>query len=391
MFMFFGGDKNVSRSAIIIDVGSGSVGAAVVLSESNQKQPEILWSGRESFSVKESEYSEKLAQKIQAALFNLLLNINQQGMKSLSGRFSKTKPDLIQINISAPWSYTATKTANLSSSKPFVISEKLMKELSKKADDQTKDFVNTNIFEEKLDLSILSSQTLCVSSKGYVLSEPLNRRVTELTLDQLISVAPKSLLEPLKETVLKVFPRQKIEVGTFMSIYFNAVQKIFSGQDHCLVDITHRATELGIVRDKKLETVTYVNSGIQTIADKLMKELGVPRTEALSFMRENSINSAANFSEAKQQIINEAITEYEKELNKLFAKIGGALSIPKRIFLHTDRELEAFFSQRLKKASDSTSRNSHTIYPVTSKLLTNKAVDDTAILLSATLFHKNTQ
>ena len=56
----------------------------------------------------------------------------------------------------------------------------------------------------------------------------------------------------------------------------------------CLIDITHEATEIGIVRDGILKYVTHVPFGTFTIARDIASLCKVPNEEALAYLRGNT-------------------------------------------------------------------------------------------------------
>lgn len=156
----------------------------------------------------------------------------------------------------------------------------------------------------------------------------------------------------------------------------------------CLVDVSYEATEIGIVRDGILKYVTHAPLGIYSLSRDIASLCELPKEEALSYIRGNSALEDC-LSTPKKAELKEIIRAFEDKMTELFNRTGDTLSIPKPLFVHTDRNAEKFFSKIIKNAAKRATKGEHGIHLVTSKLLGESTLEDTALLLSAHFFHKN--
>jgi len=105
-------------------------------------------------------------------------------------------------------------------------------------------------------------------------------------------------------------------------------------------------------------------------------------------MRENATNVKLILSPAREEEFNKVLKTYATNIAELFKKTGDSLSIPKTIFMHTDADNEAFFSGRLVEAANLATGSQHNVHPITSSIFEKGSDSDSAILLSAYVFHK---
>lgn len=107
------------RYGAILDIGSGSVGVAIVASDPLQKNPEIVWSHRERMLLRDTDTIEQSAKHITTALLNTILTLGSEGIRALRQHEKNSSIETMQVTISAPWSYTITKTVSYTHEEPL--------------------------------------------------------------------------------------------------------------------------------------------------------------------------------------------------------------------------------------------------------------------------------
>ena len=372
-----------------MDVGSGSVGMALVLSDPNLPEPKILWSHRERMLIRDEDTINASKKLMATTILKAFLELGNDGLRALRQFDKGADVGKIFVSIAAPWSYTVVKTISLGQEKEFLVTKKLLEELINKAALEGEESANKDALTKKLSLAQIGTETISVSVNDYVTRDPLNNEAKKITLTQLTELVESSLLEALQSAAGKILPSAKLLPNTFMATYYSALDELKPDTSEiCLVDITAEATELGIVRNNVLEHVTHVPFGSYTIARKIAAATTTLKEEALGYLRENSIDTLKALSESKREKLNAVVEEYESAISDLFKRTGDALSIPKTIFLHTDAATENFFQTQLKEAAKKTTGAEHKVHLVTSKYFKEPGNHDSAILLSAYVFHK---
>lgn len=378
------------RYGVIMDIGSGSVGLAIVASDPTQDKPEFIWTTRERMAVKDVTSSTGV-KGITTTLVNAMLLLAGEGMKALLEHDKKAQIEELQVSISAPWSYTIAKTVTYKKDEDFEISKKLLSELVRTAQKQALELIDENDIVSKLGLKVITRATINVAANGYSSESVLGQSANTLAISHVSAITQDTILQAIDETHEKVTPKADLNRYTFMLIYYSVLKHLRPDTTEiCLIDVTSEATEIGIVREGILKYVTHTDIGTYTLAREISSLSSIPHEEALGFIRGN-FSILETLSEKKRVDFEAIIESYTEQISSLFKRTGDQLSIPRTIFLHTDSRSEQFFSESLKSAAQKATKIDHSIHLVTSKLLPKNSINDTALLLSAQFFHNQSE
>ncbi|MES2749453.1 MAG: hypothetical protein V4606_03600 [Patescibacteria group bacterium] len=397
----FSQSESTIRFGAVIEIGSGSVMASIIKSDSAKKSPEIIWSKRE-YAVKRAESDTVVnAKSVITALINAILLLENDGTKLLRVAYPRSKITHIQVSMTAPWSYTITKVIGYEKETPFEITEALLQSLTQAAQKKITEELKENELASDLGLAIMTRATTDIQANDYKIENPKGKRASSVTLTQVSAVAQTYLTDAVRDIKTKVFKQASLEQFSFM-LMFHCIIREFNNQlsEYCLVDVTYEATEIGVVRGGILRYCTHTPIGISTLARTISTILNIPLAEAYAFLKEPYFSHAMeSISPDKRAEVEVVFDEYQNNLANLFRETGDTLSIPKTLFMHGDNQTENFFSVQLTEAAKKATGSIHTVHKVTSELLTNhynaeekKALltvtDDTAMLVAAQFFHK---
>ena len=388
---------------VLIDIGSGSVLAAIVSSDPKKTYPDIIWSKREFTPLKSDNSGASNIKNILTSLMNALMALNGEGRKVFFEQTSEQKLPNLQVTIAAPWSYTTTKTIsfkNQSTDPIFTVSDEIVNELLQTASKKVAEEVQANEQMHNLDLAIIARTTLQVIANGYVVEVTDKQKASSLQIIQASAVAQQYLIDAIIDAQDKMLPDTNLMQYSFMLPYYftmSALKKNIT--EYCLVDITYEATEIGVVRNGVLSYCTHTPYGVYSIARKLAEVLGVPVEEAYGYLTDTSLaNYLDQFSDKQKIAVQEIFNEYQERLQELFVETGDSLSIPKIIYLHGNLYTEPFFNAQILDAATAVTKMKHAAYNVTTELLVKNfppemierfrtSVQDTALLISAQFFH----
>lgn len=389
------------RYGAILEIGSGSVLASIVKSDKSKSTPEILWSKRE-YAIRRAESNTAVnAKSVITALMNAVLLLESEGRTLLKQSNPSADIDLLQVSMTAPWSYTITKVIGYSKETPFEITEALINTLITAAQKKITEELKENELASDLGLAIMTRATTDIQANDYKIEDPKGKTATTLTLTQVSAVAQTYLTDAIDDIKLKVFKRADLERYSFMLMFHCIIRELYNQlSEYCLVDITYEATEIGVVRGGILRYCTHTPIGISTLARTIKTVLNIPLEEAYVFLKEPYHSRAIEtLTEAKLAEVAVVFDEYQNNLAKLFNETGDKLSIPKILFMHGDHQTEDFFSRQLEAAARKATNSTHAVHGVSSELLTKnyssderKALltvsSDTAMLVAAQFFHK---
>lgn len=389
MKWFFLGKTNKNKYGAIVDIGSGSVGIAIVKSDQNAEKPEIIWTHREyTATPKKFDYPNGL-KRIETALLQAFLLLGNKGIRTLHKLDATARLSEVQVSISAPWCNTITDTITTDFDKKTAINKKILKEIILKAKEKA-DQLLTEETKRKLNTTPISMSVIDVNLNGYHVQNSVGKKADRMTLSIVRAFTDKELVKSSQEAAEKTVPNITINLNSFMYSYYECLRFLAPDTSEvCLIDVTHEATELGVVRENVLEHVTHMELGISTIAREISELTKVPIEEAYGYVKSNGTDLDKSLSKTKQEQLEKIISNFETKLAELLQKTGDQLSIPKTIFLHTDSLTEEFFTIRVKNAAKLATKSNHNVHTVTAKYFSDNLTSDTALLVSAYVFHKN--
>lgn len=377
------------QCGVVIDIGSGSVGVAIVYSDNAADKPEIIWSHRERVLIHDIMSTEVPLKEIITSVLNVFLHLGSDGMKAVYAHERKINISTVQVSISAPWTYTITKTINFSSKQPFEVDDAFVKELSDTAKKQAITTILENQILQESQLEIIDNTTISTAVNGYPIEVYDDIKTTEVTLEHITAITQKKILTVLKESQEKVLPETSLATHSFMYLYYDVLKHLKPDTSEiCLIDVTSEATEIGIVRDGTLSHVTHTAFGTFSIAREISAMCKIPKEEAYTYLKGGTSFVETKLPTEKMAELDVMIEAYEDKIAELFKLTGDALAIPKTLFLHTEVATEAFFVKRLQNAAKKATSMKHTVHPVTSLLFEETTQGDTGILLSAHYFHR---
>ena len=387
--------KSQERVGVVIDVGSGSVLVAIVVSNSNKKKPTVVWSHREQAPLRNIESLEQSAKSVMTSLINALLMFDGDGRRALRDFNKRTSIDEVQCCICAPWAYTVTKTITYNQDKSFEITKALIENLVESAEKTTQAELAENEAATELGLTVITRSTLDTLANGYRTTNPVGNDATELAISHVSVVTQDYLIEHLNDMRHKIFSDKPFHKLSYMLALYSVTDDLFKdANDYCLVDVTYEATEIGIVRDGILTYSTHTPFGSFSLAREISTITSLPLLQSFQQLHEaEPFAFTKTLPESQKAEVEIVFDAYANRLAELFVETGDDLSIPKKIYLHTDKDTEEVFTKLLGRAATSVLKNPPSIKPLSSLLsdmveIYNQAENtDTAMLVAAKFFH----
>ena len=397
---FFSATESNVRYGVVIDIGSGSVLAAIVKSDKNNSYPDIIWSKREYIPLRNVSTLNRSVKTIMTSLVNVLMTLDSEGRKILREQTPSAKLTTMQVTIAAPWSYTVAKTISYDNEEEFVVTHNFLEELLRMARQKVLEDLKENEKIHQLGLSIMSRITADVLVNGYSVHVTGKQKTNAIKVVELTSIAHESIVNEVNELQEKMFLNANLFQYSFMMSFFYTILNFYPDvSECCLVDITYEATEIGVVREGVLQYCTHTPYGAISLAREISSILSVTMEEAHNYLYELDFNIILEkYSDRQKKDIEQLFSAYHKRLVELFHETGDKLSIPKIIFLHSDLLTAPFFKKQILSAIKEVTGSSHVVYNVTSDILTKhypqviqdeikNSKKDTAMLISAQFFH----
>lgn len=372
---------------LVIDVGSGSVGAALVVSHSNQKDGEILWALRTQLPLRDTIRFDDAFKDLTATLTSVLNEAGTKGIQALRSHDNSADVTQALVRVASPWSYTVLKTARTTHTDPFMVTPEILDSLEEKA---VREAAEACIKEENQPLDVLkmtSHTTIGVSINGYTVRKAPDKKTSDVGVTELLCFVHTGVADAIIEAVGRSFPAASVSIHSALETYYTALSSLnVHLENACLMTVSGEATELAVVHDGILAHATYTPYGTRTLARELRDHAGISVVEALGYLAgEDQVEYKKN-----AESIEEVLELFETNLVELFERAGDPLLLPKAIFLQTDLSTQRFFQARITKALKRLGGTAHTVHTITPDHLSVDGEADLALLLSAHIFHTHT-
>lgn len=337
---FFGNKNKNSNSVIIIDVGSGSVGGAVVVFDSEAK-PNIVFETRDLFPIQARLNNHRLLPLTIESLDKIMDLIFKKGLqKSIDKEGRKVFPRRIICNFSSPWHISTTKTLHFKFDKPFVISNQFVEDIISY---EGKNFVSKIIkedlgesFGQESKTAVSEQEVLQTFVNGYPVLYPVDKKANEFEMIVFMSAFPHQLVKNFEKICGKHFPNIIPDFNSGTGVYFHVLRELFPNEGSFIIaHISGETTDISVVKkDVITETISFP-LGRNFIVRRLMDEVkGVTPEVALSMLRANADGAIAPKLSAKLlKILSQAEEDWVQLFSDSMKDFSKDFFLPTKVFV----------------------------------------------------------
>lgn len=323
------------KKILVIDVGSGSIGLALVLV--GQKNS-IDFSNRY-----EIEYTDKVD-------FAILIEKMMATIKSSLAQLPKTSIDEVKVFFHSPWHNVHTKTVSIKAEKSFLLTESI---LNKASNEQILSFINKDSINNYHNLKIIESVIPEIKLNGYVTKDPFNKKVTNYEFLLSLALAPEDIISSITDICSKnlIINRKNISFHSATMAFAHLCGSLYNQNSNIMViDVGAELTEISLVKNKVLSSGISFAQGTHDIVRNVSKSLDISFTDALS-------KTHASFSNVLSKDLSEKINEtlkpnetiWQRSISESFAKILSIETVPQSIVLICeDSNLAPWYINTLK-------------------------------------------
>lgn len=334
----FGGTKEKDELALVFDVGSSSVGGALILLQKSGV-PKIIYSIRESIDLEKQISFDRF---FSLTLKSLEIVANKICMKGLGA------PKKVFCVLSSPWYASQTRTITFEKNTSFVFNSKLADSLIQK-----EVFLFEGESKEKFlhnKISSIELKNMKIMLNGYATGKPLNQKATELEMTIFISMSGEEVLEKIRDTVSRHFYSKDMKFSSFVMASFAVARDIFILQESfLLIDIGGEVTDISMVKKDILRSSISFSLGRNFLIRGVASLLDCSLDEAISYL---SLYKDGHIEKATlkkiEPVINKLKMEWLAKFQESLVNLSNDISIPSTIFLTTDQDLVDFFTETIK-------------------------------------------
>lgn len=335
--------KKKEKMVAIFDIGSGSVGGAMVkIPTDGNGLPSIIKSVRNEIRFRENFNFNSFLKDM---IFTLNITANSLFYKNVGS------PDEIVCVLASPWYLSEAVTIKINRDSNFSFTKKIASELIEKEISKLVELYKNKYGDNNNTPQVIEQHTMAVLLDDIPVVSPLGKKCKSLEMDMVVSLAPKLCLDQIKEILSKTFHNENISFSTFtVDTYLAMRDKYISPDSYLLVDVSGEITDIGVVTDGVLKSVLSFPFGKKTffkhICTKLHMEIRDAR-EIFKLYKEGQLSSV--LSSKVTPVFKEIESLWSMSFNHCLDTLPRNLILPSTIFLTTDNDMKNWFTEILKK------------------------------------------
>jgi len=321
----------------IFDIGSGSVGGALVRIPSNRKSlPTIIKSFRTDI-VNRKEIDFDLFLK------DLILAL---GFTSRAIYQSKLGiPEEVFCVLGSPWYLSETRLIKMSKERSFTFTKNIVDELLLKEIESINNNYKSKYGEVETKPELIEHTIVGVSLNGYHVDDPLGKKTNSIEMSMVISLSPKLCLDKIREVITKTFRHLPISFSSFMmSSYISVRDRYMDHDSYLLLDIGGEVTDIGIISKGILKDSLSFPYGRKTLFRDISNKLNIELRDANELF---SLYNKGALSEKEEKrfipILDLIKKSWGQSFKECISSLPRTLTLPGVIFLTIDSDVKDWF------------------------------------------------
>ncbi len=352
--MRFFGKGSGRELGLVIDIGSASVGAALVLLD-GEGAPQIISSTRHPITVSVNDNQSSFFHAMLSSLSEVLRGVVEYGLSTKSAREIGSRPSHILCSLTSPWYRAQTRVVRYTQPEYFTVTPELLRSLLVQ---EVKRFQESALKEERRGASnsegyIIDSTTISMKLNGYQTAEPFDRKTKSVEATAFLSLASQEVIQGVEHAISKYFHTENLRIHSFPLIAFTLVRDLFINVDDFLIlDVSGEVIDLSVVRGGILEKTVSTPLGRNSIIRGVAEAFHMDPEHALSLLRLYGSGSA------ERSVIGRIEKILEKEVASFNTFFGSFItdiknrhvgSVPRAVFATLDEELLRWLLAYFKK------------------------------------------
>ena len=336
---------------MLIDIGSASVGAALVLLHQDKK-PRVLFTHRSAIPFQKSLNFERFVTGTERAIDTVAEAVIKKGLPHLSFTpYGKKRVDTIVCFFASPWYTSQTRRIHLEKDTPFIITEETVRDIIHA---EEKSFAQSRLalFTEGAgEGQIIERRIIDMRLDGYSVSAPFGKRARSVHAALFLSMVPQAIITRFTERLRRVLHVRDIGYHTFPFAAFTVLRDRFAAnEDFLFLDITGEVTDVVLAKEGVLLETLSFPKGRHFVVRTLADAFGTTEHEALSLLAMHGTHSAETRTALK---IEETLFRVQKEwlasFSDVLRKLGENVGIPHTIFYTADSDVQNLFKSFLSE------------------------------------------
>ena len=337
-FLFTSKNKKAKNTVAIFDIGSGSVGCAIVELPSNESElPTIIKSSyRDIASSNDND-------------FDLLFKNMLRALESASSSLNKNNTSVIKevyCFLASPWYISENRVIKIEREHPFTFTKRFADDLLQKEIFNLSESYKKKYGEEDAP-SVVDNLIMGVSLDGVLIDDPIGKNCKNANINILASLSPKFFLNEIRTSISKSFHHIPINFSSFVASSYVAVRdRYISPNSYLLVDVGNEVTDVSIVTDGILNYSVSFPQGKKTFLRSISKYKNIELRDSQELFNLYTTDNLSLPLKTKVEPLFKSIeNNWIKSFNKCLSNLPPDLIIPRSVFLTADVDIKKWIYQ----------------------------------------------
>lgn len=341
-FLFTSKKNKKETTVVIFDIGSGSIGGAIVELPNNIGElPTIIKSVRTDIAFSESDDFDILIKNMLRAIDATAKNLNKNNTSSIKEIF---------CILSSPWYLSETRIVKMERESSFLFTKRHANELLQKEMFNLSEIYKKQYGEVDTP-QIIENIIMGVSLDGFPTNEPLDKKCKSVDLSILVSLSSKIFIDKIEGIILNNFHHIPVHFSSFISSSYIALRDKYVNQDsHILVDVSGETTDVSIIQDGILKYSVSFPQGKKTLYRYISKNKNIELRDSEELFNLYITDKLSSSIKSKVEPIFKSL-EYIWSSNfiKCFENLPKDIIIPEVVFLTADNNIKKWLTQLIQK------------------------------------------
>jgi len=331
---------------VVFDIGSASVGGALVLLAENKK-PRILYSTRKQMTFQTSLNVKKFESSMFRSLKAVVSDLEKNGLIHLN--FLKAENKEIReafCFLSSPWNVSRTKIIKTIKDKPFVVSDELIESYIKKEEDL---FIGSDLdtLDKDGGVELMDRKIIQFKLNGYRVNDPYRKKINSVETSLFLSVANRNILDKIEDIIGGVFHLDKLHMHSFTLAGFLVLRDIFNSEDDFIfLDVRGEVTDISFVKDGIIKETQSFPLGRNSFIREVVKGFGNTYQLTTSIFKSYISGELDEKTRLKlDNVLSDVRGKWASSLENGMLDLSDGSILPKNIFILADDDISGLIKE----------------------------------------------
>ncbi|MBI1999350.1 MAG: hypothetical protein HYS74_01700 [Parcubacteria group bacterium] len=281
MAFFFSPRSHQKKLVALFDVGSASVGGALVGAATGEK-PVVFSAVRRDLPFQSSFDIKRFRASLGEALSLVAADLMRQGIPAVPRESGYAFPPRRAFCfLSAPWHAAHLHRITIARDRPFKVTRQLI-ERALLGESEAADAARTP-YGAHSDAEPIERHVVRTLLNKYDVALPVGKEARTVELDVYMSFAPSPFLADMRRRLERTLSLDRVSIHSFLLSFFDVVRSVWHEEEHfVLLDVSGEVTEAALIQSGSIVDTFSFPIGTRTFLRALARAHGVSPAEALS-------------------------------------------------------------------------------------------------------------